>query len=215
MPTEATTTTTPLDSSPPSPQSDPAPLSDPAPPLIQHLRPLVYLSYPYLTYDRCPDYMLSLQRAVGERLQFFDPGDRSDPQAWTNLLLYVQQHNLSPAALPESLLRSLDLPLALLTLPGTEQVNWGVQLTHRAQLLRTLYALLRSKAVLADAMLPSRSENCVELLVARASDLPILVVSDLPSITPALGYLASAMVAPTNKLLPDLLNFYIGYSIST
>jgi hypothetical protein len=187
------------------------PPETPTPPPELARRPIVYCSYPYLTYDHCPDYMASLRRTCGT-LAFFDPGDRSDPNLWPQLLLYFRQHSLTPALLPDALFRSLDLPLALLAPPGQEQLAWGTQLNHRGQLLRTLYVLLRSQAVLADGMLPSRAENCVELVLAKACDLPILVVSDLPGLTPALGYLANAVAAPTEKLLPDLLSFYVGYT---
>ena len=193
--------------------TDAVPPADvPAPPVP--VRPIVYLSYPYQTYDHCPDYMTGLRRACAAQLAFFDPGDRSDPNLWAQLLLYLRQASVPAAALPDALFRALDLPLALLAPPGQEQLTWDTQPNHRGQLLRSLYILLRAKAVLADGMLLGRAENCIELLVAKACDLPVLVVSDLPGLTPALGYLANAVAAPTEKLLPDLLNFYVGYGLS-
>lgn len=201
------------DDTPPTPPEAPPAPPAPAPVVVAPLRPLVYLSYPYLTYDHRPDYMSSLQRACGERLYFFDPGERGD--AWARLLVYIKQYNLQPAAVPDALFHGLDLPLSLLAPPTPEHLAWDTQLTHRSQVLRALYALLRAKLVLTDAMLLGRAENCVELLLAKLCDLPIVAVSDLPNLTPMLGYLTNAVVAPTEKLLPDLLNFYVGYTLAT
>lgn len=186
-----------------------APVAAPAPAAV----PVVYLSYPHLSYTECPDYMGALQRACASRLHFFDPGvDCSSPQRWATILQRIQAASPAIAVLPDGVFKGLNLPLTLFAPPGQEQIAWGLQLTYRAHVLRSLYVLLRSKAVLADAMLPGRGEQMIDLLLARLCDIPILAVSEQPSLSPQLGYLASAVVTPTDKLLPDLLNFYVGYS---
>jgi hypothetical protein len=96
--------------------------------------------------------------------------------------------------------------------PGQEQLAWGLQPSYRAHVLRSLYVLLRCKTVLVDAVLPGRGEQMLDLVLARACDIPILAVCDQPSLAPQLGFLANATVTPTDKLLPDLLNFYTGYA---
>jgi len=190
-----------------------APASVAAPPVAPV--PVVYLSYPHLSYTECPDYMGALQRACTPRLHFFDPGaDCSTPQRWATTLQRIQMASPTIAVVPDGVFKGLNLPLTLFAPPGQEQVAWGLQLTYRAHVLRSLYVLLRSKAVLADAMLPGRGEQMIDLLLARLCDIPILAVSEQPSLSPQLGYLASAVVTPTDKLLPDLLNFYVGYSLT-
>lgn len=157
----------------------------------------LYLSHPWAAYGARPAWMDVLVADLG--IEFFDPGVPLATQV-------PRISGLGSVNISEPIRAAFGLPQEVLLEPGPDILAWERPLAQISTAVwRDLYFLVRAGGVVADANNPHLGDTAVELPLAHALGIPIILISERVNVPAQLRYLADAVLQPNHPRISQVV----------